>query len=138
MTGPTAIIPAMDEPLEPHRLPLDTLRSLIAGILVTLAVLGWLAFAINAEMRSALRTQTALWWVEQAFVAVHAVACVGLMLRVRAAWWPAVVLTALYLAQLAGLWVLAVVAGRFSLNVSLFLSALLMWRLFASRPPRAA
>ena len=118
--------------VEPNRLAVDVLRSLIAGLIVALVGLGWLALVLVADLRSALGASPASWWLEQTFVTLHGLACIGLLFRRREAWWPAFVLTGLYLVQLIGAWIVALLSAHISLNVTLFLCALLLWRLFAA------
>ena len=87
MTAPTSTQLRVD------RLPRDTFRSILAGLITALTIGGWIDALGKTRMRGALAAQTTLWWIEQIVGVALAIVCIGIIMRKRSFLWPAFWLT---------------------------------------------
>ena len=123
MEARTALVPGR------RRLPVDPWRSLLAWCHVLLVLVGWAAILGHDDARENLRALSALDWLVQSTLALHAVLCVAVAFRAWLAYWPCVAYTiaVLFIASIP--FFQKLINGGLSVNVNLLLASLLLWRL---------
>lgn len=123
----------MEDPAPPvtdrRRLPVDHWRSLFGLCHVLLVLAGWSALLGSDDGRSSLHGLSALDWVVQGTLALHAALCVAIAFRVWLAYWPCVFYTIVVLFLAAIPFFQKLMEGGLNLNVNVLLASLLLWRL---------
>lgn len=114
-------------------LPRDLFRTLLAAAIALLTVGGWVFSLMRPELRSALGSQTALWWIEQLVSLALMVACIGVILEKRAFVSAAFWLSAYSLVFDLMRWFFEFDQGSIPIPVTVVLYALFMWRLRLTR-----
>ena len=114
-------------------LPRDVIRTLLAVAIALLTVGGWIFSLMRPELRSALGSQTALWWIEQLVSLALMVACIGVIMEKRAFVSPAFWLSAYSLVFDLMRWFFEFDQGSIPIPVTVVLYALFMWRLRLTR-----
>lgn len=131
MTTPTPL-PA-SETYSTELLPRDKFRTLIAVAIVLLTIGGWIYVVMSPINRSALSSQTRLWWIEQITTFVLAVVCIAIALRKRSFLTLAFWLTIYSLIFKVMRWYFDFRAGEYLIPIALVLYALFIWRLQLAR-----
>ena len=131
MTTPTPI--SVRETYSTELLPRDKLRTLVAGAIVLLTIGGWIYVVMSPINRSALSSQTRLWWIEQITTFVLAVVCIAVALRKRSILGLAFWLTIYSLIFKVMRWYFEFRAGEYLIPIALILYALFIWRLHLAR-----
>lgn len=136
MTTPTPL--SASETYSTELLPRDKFRTLIAVAIVLLTIGGWIYVVMSPINRSALSSQTRLWWIEQITTFVLAVVCIGIALRKRSFLTLAFWLTIYSLIFKVMRWYFDFRAGEYLIPIALVLYALFIWRLQLARRTVAA
>ncbi|MGI8402615.1 MAG: hypothetical protein ACR2NS_13595 [Gemmatimonadaceae bacterium] len=131
MTTPTPI--SVSETYSTELLPRDKLRTLVAVAIVLLTIGGWIYVVMSPINRSALSSQTRLWWIEQITTFVLAVVCIAIALRKRSILGLAFWLTIYSLIFKVMRWYFDFRAGEYLIPIALILYALFIWRLHLAR-----
>jgi hypothetical protein len=113
-------------------LPRDTVRSILAAIIVLLTLGGWIYSLMRPEYRAALPAQGALWWVEQ-IVSLALMVCAK-----RAFVAPAFWLAAYSLVFDIVRWYFELSEVRIPVPLTVLLYALFMWRIWRVGRGRSA
>lgn len=127
MTAPTSTQLRVD------RLPRDTFRSILAGLITALTIGGWIDALGKTRMRGALAAQTTLWWIEQIVGVALAVVCIGIIMRKRSFLWPAFWLTVYSLIFDIVRWYFEFRERQIRIPIALVLYALFLWRMWKTR-----
>ena len=127
MTAPTTSQPRVD------RLPRDTFRSVLAGLITALTIGGWIDALGKTRMRGALAAQTKLWWIEQIVGVALAIVCIGIIMRKRSFLWPAFWLTVYSLVFDIVRWYFEFRERQIRIPIALVLYALFLWRMWKTR-----
>lgn len=112
----------------------DRIRSSIAAAIAILTAGGWVYSLIRPQQREALPAQTAIWWIEQIVGLALVIICIGIIMRRRAFYRPAVWLTGYSLLFDLMRWLLGYAQGMLVIPIGLVLYALFLWRLRLARP----
>lgn len=127
MTAPTT------SQLRVDRLPRDTFRSVLAGLITALTIGGWIDALGKTRMRGALAAQTKLWWIEQIVGVALAIVCIGIIMRKRSFLWPAFWLTVYSLIFDIVRWYFEFRERQIRIPIALVLYALFLWRMWKTR-----
>ena len=127
MTAPTSTQLRVD------RLPRDTFRSILAGLITALTIGGWIDALGKTRMRGALAAQTTLWWIEQIVGVALAIVCIGIIMRKRSFLWPAFWLTVYSLIFDIVRWYFEFRERQIRIPIALVLYALFLWRMWKTR-----
>jgi hypothetical protein len=127
MTAPTT------SQLRVDRLPRDTFRSILAGLITALTIGGWIDALGKTRMRGALAAQTKLWWIEQIVGVALAIVCIGIIMRKRSFLWPAFWLTVYSLIFDIVRWYFEFRERQIRIPIALVLYALFLWRMWKTR-----
>lgn len=114
-------------------LPRDNIRSALAAAIALLTAGGWTYSLVRPEQRDALPAQNTIWWIEQIVGIALVVVCIGLVMRRRAFFRPAVWLTGYSLLFDVMRWLLGYSRGTLVIPIGLVLYALFLWRLRTTR-----
>jgi hypothetical protein len=114
-------------------LPKDNIRSALAAAIALVTAGGWLYSLLRPEQREALPAQNTIWWIEQIVGIALLVMCIGILMRRREFFRPAVWLTAYSLLFDVMRWLLGYSRGTLVIPIGLVLYALFLWRLRTTR-----
>ena len=116
----------------------DRIRSAIAAAIALLTAGGWLYALMRPQERAALPGQAAIWWIEQVVGIALVIVCIGIIMRKRSFYRPAVWLTGYSLLFDLMRWLFGYSQGTLVIPIGLVLYALFLWRLRLARPAVAA
>ncbi|HWL38854.1 MAG TPA: hypothetical protein VNO75_01355 [Gemmatimonadaceae bacterium] len=114
-------------------LPKDNIRTAVAAAIALLTAGGWLYALVRPEQRDALPAQNTIWWIEQIVGLALVVVCIGIVVRKRSFFRPAVWLTGYSLLFDVMRWLLGYSRGTLVIPIGLVMYALLLWRLRLTR-----
>lgn len=115
----------------------DLFRTGLAAAIALLTAGGWVYSLLRPLQREALPAQGTIWWIEQIVALVLVVVCIGIIMRKRAFFRPAVWLTGYSLLFDLMRWLLGYSRGTLVIPIGLVLYALFLWRLRLTRPMTA-
>jgi hypothetical protein len=114
-------------------LPKDNIRTGIAAAIALVTAGGWYYALMRPEQREALPAQNTIWWIEQIVGLALVVMCIGIIMRKRSFFRPAIWLTGYSLLFDVMRWLLGYSRGTLIIPIGLVLYALFLWRLRLTR-----